>query len=89
MVAYNHRKIKITDAHVPSSSVWTRRWDPGDVWEVARILGSALQQKIPLGALGDFSARQMASELLSTLIGFGFLLVIRESNSPPWGEVGK
>ena len=46
--------------------------------------------KHPQGPLGDFSPAQMpASKLVSALIGFVFLLVIRESNFPPRGKVGK
>ena len=66
-----------------------RGGDPWDVWEVGRSLEPTLLQKIPQGPLGDFSARQLASKLVSTLVGIGFFLVIRESNSPPWGKVGK
>ena len=46
--------------------------------------------KHPQGPLGDFSPAQTpASKLVSALIGFVFLLVIRESNFPPRGKVGK
>ena len=49
-----------------------RGWDPWDVWEVARSLEPTLLQKIPQGPLGDFSARKLASKLVSTIIEFGF-----------------
>ena len=70
------------------------------MWEVVRMQEPTLLKTIPQGPLGDFSARQKgplgdfsarkpASKLVSTLISFGFLLVIRVGDSSPWGKVGK